>query len=106
MSSRRQHAAASSPELDEPGRQFPGKALQRRTVLPDDGNVAIRQRCDDGDVILSRAAQSVKSTTTSRSMIAIHGDTRVAWRALIFGQSSAMFSSRIIRRRKGGASGD
>jgi hypothetical protein len=38
--------------LDEPGRQFPGKALQCRTVLPDDGNAAIRQRCDDGDVIL------------------------------------------------------
>jgi hypothetical protein len=27
--------------VDEPGGQFPGKALQRRTVLPDDGKAAI-----------------------------------------------------------------
>src|SRR5437763_1588666 len=38
--------------VEEPSRQFPGKALQRRTVLPDDGKAAIRQRPDNGDVIL------------------------------------------------------
>jgi hypothetical protein len=27
--------------VDEPGRQFPGKALQRRAILPDDWNAAI-----------------------------------------------------------------
>ena len=38
--------------IDEPGRKFPGKALQRWAVLPDDGNALIRQLCDDCDVIL------------------------------------------------------
>jgi hypothetical protein len=68
--------------IDEPGEQPPGKALQRRKTLPDDRKTAIRQRCDDEDIILLADRMGISqfvpgTNSTSRSIIAIHGDR--AW---------------------------
>ena len=38
--------------IDEPGRQFPSKLLERRPILPHDRNFSVRRTRDDGDVIL------------------------------------------------------
>ena len=79
--------------VDHAGRQFPGEALQRRTVLPHDRNFSVRRQRDDGDVILL-ADRVIKlrawlpgANSTSRSMISIHGEIFVVRRDLILGQS-------------------
>jgi len=61
--------------IDEPGRQLPGKTLQRRTVLPDDGNAAIRQYRDDGDII-RLADRMVDFTFSARSELDLALDNR------------------------------